>query len=477
MRSHIRFEMLDELTIEKLLNAGFSVMEKVGMDIYLPQAVELLQQAGCKADGIRVRIPREVTKKAIATAPNSITIYDRNGQEAMTLTGHNSYFGPGPTCPYFIDPYTQERRPAVKQDTVNTAIIADALHNIDYVMSLCMISDYDKTLADIHEVDAMLRNSTKPITTWAFNRENMETIFQLCTVVAGSREALREKPFLIVYSEPTTPLSHSRDALEKLILAAEYEVPCIYTPGMIMGGTAPATIAGALAVGLADCFTGLVINQLVTPGAPFIGGTSGSPMDMKTMQTPYGAPETSLLLAASNEIMRYIGIPSFDMAGATEAKKIDAQAGIECAFEVMISLLSGGNLIHDCGFLDVGMTGSLDHLVLCDEIIAMAKRYCAAVTVDDDRIGLDNIAAVGPGGNFLASEHTFRYFRSEFWEPTLMERRSHDNWVSDGSLDMTARINTKMKRLLESHQPKPLSSNVTAQLDAIIKKVEDRNSA
>lgn len=474
MISRLNFEILSNPQKKKLVDAAYHIMEEIGVDVHLPEAVKLLEQADCQVDGIRVRIPREVTKRAVETAPKGIQIYDREGKEAMLLQGRNSYFGPGPTCPNFFDPYTGERRLAAKGDAAATALVSDALPNMDYVMSLTMIGDKTGVLADLHEVDAMVRNTTKPVCTWAFNAANMEDIFKMCACVVGGQEQLREKPFLIVYSEPTTPLAHSKDALEKLILAAKYGVPCIYTPGMILGGTALTTIAGSLPIGLAECLTGLVISQLAAPGAPFIGGTSGSPLDMKTMQTPYGAPEGNLLLGASNEVMRYLGLPSFDMTGATESKRVDAQAGIEVAMQAIISLQSGGNLIHDCGFMDVGMTGSLDHLVLCDEIISMAKRYCHGVEVDDERIGFDTVAAVGPGGNFLGEEHTFNFFRSDVWTPTLFERRPYDAWVSDGSKDMGTRVHEKMLAILEKHKPTPLAKEVEAELDAIIAGAEKR---
>ncbi|MDO4542800.1 MAG: trimethylamine methyltransferase family protein [Bacillota bacterium] len=464
--------MLNDDQKEKLVEACYHIMEDIGMDIHLPAAVDMLSAAGCEVDGLRVRIPREVTKKAIATAPTGIRIYDRDGKEAMLLEGRNSYFGPGPTCPNFFDPYTGQRRPATKADAAAAALVSDALPNIDYVMSLTMISDKTNVLADLEEVDAMVRNTTKPICTWAFNAENMEAIFKMCAAVVGGEDMLRQKPFLIVYSEPTTPLSHSKDALEKLIIAAKYGVPCIYTPGMILGGTSPTTIAGSLPMGLAECLTGLVISQLVAPGAPFIGGTSGSPLDMRSMQTPYGSPEASLLLGASNEVMRYLGLPSFDMAGATESKRVDAQSGVETAMEVLISLESGGNLIHDCGFMDIGMTGSLDQLVFCDEVISMAKRYCRSVEVDEDRIGFDTIASVGPGGNFLGEEHTFKFFRSDVWNPTLIERRPYDAWETDGSKDMATRVHEKMLTILENHKPGALAPEVLSTLDDILNRAE-----
>ncbi len=472
MISNIQIDFLGKEKTEKLMEAVYTVMETVGADIYSEEALALLEKNGCSIEGNRVKIPRELVKSCIASAPAEIQIYDRNGKEAMLLGGRNSYFGAGPTCCNFIDPETGERRLSRKEDAANTAKVVDALEHMDYAMSLVMIGDQTESLADIHEVDAMLRNTTKPISTWAFTKENMERIFHMCEAVAGGKDALREKPFLIVYSEPTTPLTHTKNALEKLMVAAEYEIPCVYTSGIIMGAAGPTTVAGCLVVGYAESLAGLVIHQLTKPGAPFITGVGASPLDMKTMQAPYGTPEGNMLETASNEMARYLGLPAFDLAGATEAKLVDAQAGMECMLQMMVSLLGGGNMIHDCGFIDIGLTGSLAHLVACDEMIAMAKRVARGIDVDDDLIGLDTIAKVGPGGNFLSTKHTFKYFKKEHLMAGLVERRSYEAWEADGAKDYGTRAAEKVRDILANHQPEPLPEEVLQKLDAIVAEAE-----
>ncbi|MEG1497426.1 MAG: trimethylamine methyltransferase family protein, partial [Clostridiales bacterium] len=278
----VDFKMISGADVEKGIAAGFKVMAEVGMDIHNERALSLLKEAGCEVDGVRVRIPRCIVEKAIKTAPSIVDVYTREGELAMSLGKRNTYFGPGPTCPNFLDPITGERRLAKKSDAADTAKAVDALTNIDFAMSLCVIGDETKTLADVHEIHAMVQNTVKPLVSWSFSEENLQDMIDMCAVVAGSKEELRKKPFLVVYCEPTTPLTHTKEALDKMMLLNENGVPCIYTPGMIMGGTAPITIAGALSVGLADSLTGLVISQLVVPGAPMICGAAGGPMDMKT---------------------------------------------------------------------------------------------------------------------------------------------------------------------------------------------------
>ncbi len=473
MKTKLRVEILTDQEKDEILEAAFTILEKTGVNVYYDKAVDLLVENGCTADGVHVKIPKELVQDCIRTVPKAIQMYDRQGDKSMLLTGRNTYFGAGPTCCFFIDPYTGERRKPKKEDAANAAKVQDALPYIDYAMSLCMIADQTENLADVHEVDAMLRNTKKPICTWAFNASNLEYLLKLCAVVAGSEEALARKPFVIVYSEPTTPLKHTKEAMEKVFVTTKYGVPTLYTPGMIMGGTSPVTIAGSLAVGLADTFVGLVINQILRPGAPFIGGTSGTPMDMDTMHTPYGAPASNLLLGASNEIFHYLGIPCFDMAGATDSKAVDAQAGIECSMQTMISMLTGGNLVHDCGFTDIGLTGSLTMLYVCNEIIGMAKRYCDGVAVNEDRIGLEYIDEVGPGGNFMASEQTMEYFRTEFYYPDIMERRSYEDWEKDGRLTMEQRAAQKVISILEEYKAKPLPDDVLAKMDQVVREAEE----
>ena len=146
----------------------------------------------------------------------------------------------------------------------------------------------------------------------------------------------------------------------------------------------------------------------------------------------------------------------------------------EVAMEAMISLMSGGNLVHDCGFMDVGITGSADALVLCDEIISMAKRYCTNFEVSDETLPLETVDRVGPCGNFLAEEHTFRHFRSEFWQPTLLERRNYESWEADGCKDMAQRVHEKLELILDTHEVEPLSDDVIAKIDAIVASAEKR---
>ncbi len=465
-----RFEVLTKKERQTILEQAFRLLETNGVSIFSEEAKKYYTDNGCTVDGDTVKIPTDLVKKCISSAPSMIEMYDREGNPSMHVGGRNTYVGPGPTCPNFFDVYTGERRPAKKNDAAITARLADGLEHMDFVMSLVMISDMQKDLADIHEVDAMIRNTTKPIITWAFNAKNLQGIVDLCATVAGSPEKLQEKPFLAVYCEPTTPFIHTKEALDKLILLAKNKIPCIYTPGMIMGATAPVTIAGAMSVGAADSLAGLVLSQLVQEGAPFIGGAPGGPMDMQTMQHSYGAPEWILLHAGSTEIFHELDIPVFSAAGCSDSKTVDAQSASEAMLQIYSALATGGNIIHDIGFMELGITGSALHMVMCNELVGEAKRFLKGIEVDEEHLAEEVIREVGPGGNYLAEEHTMEFFRDEVWFARLANRENYETWTENGSKDMTQRAQDQMLHLLKTHVPKPLSDEITAALDRMMEK-------
>ncbi len=465
-----RFEVLTKKERQTILEQAFRLLETNGVSIFSEEAKKYYTDNGCTVDGDTVKIPTDLVKKCISSAPSMIEMYDREGNPSMHVGGRNTYVGPGPTCPNFFDVYTGERRPAKKNDAAITARLADGLEHMDFVMSLVMISDMQKDLADIHEVDAMIRNTTKPIITWAFNAKNLQGIIDLCATVAGSLEKLQEKPFLAVYCEPTTPFIHTKEALDKLILLAKNKIPCIYTPGMIMGATAPVTIAGAMSVGAADSLAGLVLSQLVQEGAPFIGGAPGGPMDMQTMQHSYGAPEWILLHAGSTEIFHELDIPVFSAAGCSDSKTVDAQSASEAMLQIYSALATGGNIIHDIGFMELGITGSALHMVMCNELVGEAKRFLKGIEVDEEHLAEEVIREVGPGGNYLAEEHTMEFFRDEVWFARLANRENYETWTENGSKDMTQRAQDQMLHLLKTHVPKPLSDEITAALDRMMEK-------
>jgi trimethylamine---corrinoid protein Co-methyltransferase len=291
----------------------------------------------------------------------------------------------------------------------------------------------------------------------------------------GGTEEFARTPLFVVYIEPSSPLSHSVDAVEKILVAAETGIPAIYTPCIMCGGTGPATLAGTMVQALAEYLVGVVLAQLKRKGAAVIMGGVNSAMDMKTSILSYGAPELALVSAAMTDVAKWLRVPMFSTAGCSDAKILDQQAAIEAAVSVVIAALSGANLIHDVGYLESGLLGSFDMLVMSDEIIGMAKHILGGITVTPETLAVDVIERVGPGGHYLTQDHTRRHFREQFWFPTLIDRQMRRTWEVGGRQTMGDRVRARVLGILEHHEPMPIPPEVEARLKEIIAQADARH--
>ncbi len=470
-----QLKMLSDDQCETILNGALEVLERTGAEIHSPEALEIFKKGGCWVEGNMVRFPSHLVEWAIRSAPSRIVISNQKGERTMFLEGQNVYYGPGPTNTYTLDPFTGERRRAKKSDTVRAAKVIDALPNIDFAMDCGTVMDVTPTLSDVHAFQAMLENTTKPIIHWGFGIDQYQDIIDMAAAVVGGMEALQRDPFILLYSESSPPLRHSSEAIDKAIFAAKNNIPIVYTPCTFAGGVAPATMAGTLVIAVADSLVGLVAGQLVRKGSGFVMGGLISTMDMSSTILSYGAAELSLLSAGLTSVARHMKIPMFSTGGCTDSKVIDTQMGIEAAFSILIAGLSGANLIHDCSYMEYGATSSLELMTMDDEIIGMVKKILGGVLVNDEQMAVDIIDKVGPGGHYLAEDHTMAHFR-ENWAPTLINRLRIDGWKAEGSKSMGQRAKEKCQDIINNHKPEQKSASVLAEIQAIVDRAEAREA-
>ena len=298
--------------------------------------------------------------------------------------------------------------------------------------------------------------------------EDCRRIVAAAAAVAGGSEALRLNPTLLLYSEPTTPLQHSRTALEKLLLMAEAGLPVVHSPAPMMGGTAPVTLAGGLALGTAEALSGLLIHQLKRRGAPFLFGSGLHHLDMKTSISVYGAPEFQLARLAVADLGRFYGLPTWGYAGHSDSCLFDEQAAVDAGFSTLVALQTGTNLIHDVGYLEAGLTNSPEMMVFTCEMIRMLRRFQQGIELDSGSLALEVIQAVGPGGNYLAAEHTLEHFR-EYWQPELFSRQRLAAWREEGSRSMGRRVREKTVELMRRAEGSPLPASLAEEVEYILK--------
>ena len=468
------FRVLSDDQIEDIYLGTLEVLERTGTRVYSDEGLELLREAGCQvSDGNLVRIPSWLVKTSLETVPERITLAGRDRSKRITLEYNKIYFGTGSDCPFILDPYTDQRRRYTFDDVYNAAKVAEALPNIDFHMSLGLTSDVPIGSYDRHQLLAMLKGTTKPLVITAVDRNGLADQYEMACEVLGGAEEFARAPLFVVYIEPSSPLNNSKEAVEKVLYAAEKGIPAIYTPCPMCGGTAPTTLAGLLVQCLAESMTGLVLAQLKKKGAPIIIGGVMSIMDMSSTIMSYGAPEMTLLSAAMTDLAKRLRLPMFSTAGCSDAKVLDQQAAIEAAISVAVAALSGANLIHDVGYLESGLIGSYDMLVMSDEIIGMVKHILRGIAVDDEHLALHVIDRVGPGGHYLADEHTLKHFKTEFWYPTLLDRRRWEDWEAAGAKSLGQRVREKVLDIIENFEPEPLDADVEAGLKAICARADE----
>lgn len=471
-----QFSVLSDDQIGEIYYGALEVLARTGTRVYHEGALELLKNAGVVVeDGNLAHIPAWLVKDSLAATPERIVITGRTGKHSISLERDKVYFGTGSDCVFIIDPYTDERRRFTYKDIYNAAKISDALANTDFHMSHGLTSDVPGPTYDRHQFLAMLEGCTKPFVITSVDGEGLQDQYEMACVVVGGEEAFAKNPLFVIYIEPSSPLVNSKEAMEKLLFAAEKGIPAIFTPCPTAGGTAPATMAGVLVQSLAECLVGVVIAQLKRRGAPIIIGGVVSILDMSTTIFSYGAPELSLLSAAFTDIAKWLRLPMFSTAGCSDAKVLDQQAAIEAAISIAMAALSGANLVHDVGYLESGLVGSDDMLVLSDEVIGMVKRIMRGVPVNEETLALEVIDRVGPGGHYLSDAHTFKHFKGEFWRPRLADRKRWEDWKADGGKSMAQRVHERVLDLIENYEPEPIPTDVHARLKAIVAAADARH--
>jgi trimethylamine--corrinoid protein Co-methyltransferase len=445
--------------------AVLRILSEIGMKIFHDEALALLKAAGCPVEGDRlVKVPAKLLQEAIESAPTNIAVYDRTGRRVMDLGERRSYFGTGSDLIYSLDSKTMQRHPCLLDDVSRAARVADALPNIDFIMSFAHPSEQAPERAYLLSFYAMIANSTKPIVCTASGREDLNEMWEIARILRNGEAALQSKPYFIHYAEPISPLKHSFDSLDKLLFCADKSIPLVYSPAPISGSTAPITIAGHVAQGLAECFCGLVIHQLKTRGAPFLMGTGPAVLDMATGQCSYNAPEYLLAYLAVIEMSHFYNLPSWGYAGTSDSQIPDGQATFEAGLLTFISAMAGSNLNHDVGYLDFGRTGSLEMIVILDEMIDQIRRLYQGIPVNAEMLAVDVVREVGPVGNFLTHPHSLRHLRATQWRPKLTSRMGYEKWQSSGSTSLLDRAQKRLHQILESHQPIPLAEDLATRI-------------
>lgn len=458
---------------EQIHMATLEILQRVGVDVHDEEARNILHKGGARVEGIRVYLPEFMVTRALSTAPKRITLYDRNGNVAIRAGGYTSYFGGGSDCLNILDHLTGLRRKPILEDVRQAVILQDALEEIDFVMSAVLPVDVDGMIYDRYQMQVMLNTTTKPIVFVTPDFEGCEIAVNMCEVVAGSAEAFVQKPFATCYINVTSGLTANEEALQKCIYLAKKKLPQLYIPLNAGGVNSPHTIAGCMASMNAGIMLGVVLSQLVCEGTPIaVPGWNGGPYNLKTMVGNYVLPDEQ---GVPTSMGRYYDLPVFGLAGSTDSKIIDMQAGFEVTISLVTALLHGANINHDVGFMESGLQYSFQVLAIANDILGFLRAATAGVEVNQETLALDVIEELGPTGSYIGHDHTMRHYKEPFYGK-LLDKAPFSVWESRGGKSMEMRASDLVEKILQTHKPEPLSENIQQALQEIVRQEQVRIS-
>jgi trimethylamine--corrinoid protein Co-methyltransferase len=448
-RKRLRLRVINSQGTSRIHRAALNMLKEIGMNVLDDDTRKWLKEKGCQeSDDGYLLFDDQIVQRALSTVPSHMVLYDRNGNVAVDTGDVIPRFCPGINCTDVLDHRTGEIRPCLLDDISKTARVCQKLTHIDVIGNLGNPSDIAFEEQAFSAVRVLVENSIKPLPFIAHDDIEAFRIWEYLSEVAGGWESLSAKPFAFDLTGPTSPFILKKEACHRLRFAARNCLPVVCYPALFPGVTGPMTLAGAIAQSAAEILAGIVIHQLERPGSPVISGSAIIPMDMRTVNLSYGSPEYILVGLGAVDYFSDIGVPTWIGAGCTDVHTFDSQAASEVGMNILTAVLSGTPFIHNLGYLSSGKTGSLEMLVLSDEIAGMSYRIAQGIPVDDDSLGVDVSLDAGKTGKYLTHPHTKKHVRTEMWIPSLFQRFDRGDWRQSGSKTLVERIGEKLRDLL-----------------------------
>lgn len=469
-------KFLSSKSVEEIYHRALKILEETGAKFYCSRALDILQERGADINYTTrtAKFPPELISEALKTAPSRLRLYDREGRETLDIGKAQSHFVPGSAALNILESDGSTLRRARAEDLVRISRLNDSLTNIALQSSAVVLDDVPDRIGDCYRLYLLLKNSSKPIITGAFSRQGIEHMHQLLAAASGGEQELQEKPRAIFDICPSPPLKWSEISSHNIIDCARLNLPMQLISLPMPGAASPVTLAGSVLLHTAEILSGLVLAQTVNPGAAVIYGGAPVNFDMKSGTTPMSAVEASMIGAASSQLGRYLDLPTQTFACLSDAKIVDAQAGLETAISGTIASLAGIDLISGPGILDFVDTFSLEKLVIDNEICGMNQRLSRGIAIDEERLAASLISELGPGGNYLDSEHTLKFFRQESYYPgRVIDRSSRSDWTRQGESSIFSRAREITAELLSSRSTKPLTEETQENLSQVMVEIKE----
>jgi trimethylamine--corrinoid protein Co-methyltransferase len=464
----------DEL-IAAILAEAKRLLAEIGIEVRGPRLRQRLLDHGLKTadtvgDGPRMLFPPEFVDAALASAPRTITLYDRSGAPHARLTGDNVHFVPGSSGLKVLDHRTGETRLANSRDFVEYVRLADGLKNIAYLATAFSTNDLEPQVSDAWRLYLCLTNSLKPVVSGAFTEHGVPRMAEMMQVFRRDKTDLIARPLSIFTVTATGYFRYSEDSCQNLMDCVEWGIPIEVVPVTLMGLIAPVTLAGATVFHCADVLAGLTMAQIVKPGAPVLFGGAPAAFHMQTATSPMAAVEALHLDAAYVAVAKSLGLPTQSYMALSEGKFLDAQAGAETFGSALLAALAGVNSVSGPGMLDYVLTFSLEKLVFDDELCGQALHFVRELAAMEDLPTLNLARELLAEKHLLTAEHTLKYWPQELYLPgPTFDRTNREQWAREGGKDLRQRAREEVEKRLAAYMPVETDSAAHAELIRLIK--------
>lgn len=461
--------LLSQEQVERVHAAALTILEQTGVAVPHEEMLGRFADMGAAVDhdSQRVRLSGDLVMSLVGKAGTQYTLYGRDTERtAMFGQGRRNYNAIAGEAS-FVDEPGGTRRFASMDDVAAAARLGDALEHITIPGAMSDPHEVPVSYRCVDVAATMIRNTTKPFTFWFHNRASARYLVDMLIALRGSEAEAEAKPLFYPFLEPISPLRFPFDGIDLLYETARVNLPVPVGPMAQMGLSAPGTVAGTMAQQHAEVLAGVCVTQLVREGMPVCYGGICHAFDMSTTQMIFGGPEQALFGVGMTQLGKHCGLPVYVNVGLTDAKRPDAQAGLESGVTLMLAAAAGADIFGHMGISGVDQASSLDMLVLQDEVISYVESIMRPMALDDEVLGLDVVESVGPGGSFVDQMHTAMHFRQELWLPSVLDRKYYQAWFDGGTQSAEQRCVARRRELLQTHEVPPLSDDLDKLLSGI----------
>ena len=448
--------LTDEL-ITKILDEAKRIMSETGMDIRGENLRQRLLDHGLKTDstGKRILFPGDVVESAIATTPNSFTLFDRDGKPHAEIGGNNVHFVPGSSGLKILDHRTGEVRRANSTDFIEYARLCDGLEHIAYLATAFSTNeDIESQVSDVWRLYMSLITSKKPVVTGAFSEHGIPRMADMMQMFRSDREDLIRKPLSIVTITATGNFRYGEDSCQNLLDCVEAGIPVEIVPVTLMGLIAPVTLVGALVFHCVDVLTGLTMAQILKPGTPVLFGGAPATFHMKAASSPMAAIEAQHLNVAYVAIAKFLELPTQAYMALGDGKLLDAQAGGETFSSALLAAIAGVNSVSGPGMLDFVLTFSLPKLVFDNEVCGQALHFVREIKPLGDLPTANLVEQLMQDDHLITSPHTLEHWPQELYlTDPVIDRTNRETWEENGSPELYDRACAEVEERLAAYAP------------------------